>query len=244
MTAGAVPAVSPSTWINLDLRRMAAAGTAGLVAGFFINGIGSRLAMMLLAVLNPEATGVLSDDGFVIGQFNLGDTIGLVVFATLLGVLGGFLYLVIRPLRFGPRWFQTLSVTLGPAIVVGNLLVEPDGVDFTRLEPGALAIALFVVLPGLYAFTVSRLVDRWLEPDAWSMRPGRRWTFGLVPIVAIGPASIPVAIGVAIRAITQLFAPARDFVSSDAPKVVLRVAFAAIFVVSLVALTAKSIEIV
>ena len=46
----------------------------------------------------------------------------------------------------GPRWFQVLSISLGPAVVVGALLVHPEGVDFTLLRPRWLAIALFVAI--------------------------------------------------------------------------------------------------
>ena len=37
---------------------------AGALLGLLVGGVGSRLAMLLLARLNPEATGVISDDGF------------------------------------------------------------------------------------------------------------------------------------------------------------------------------------
>ena len=60
-------------------RRNAAIVLTGLGLGVVIGGIGGRLAMYLLARLNPEATGVISDDGFVIGQFTLAGTLNLLV---------------------------------------------------------------------------------------------------------------------------------------------------------------------
>jgi hypothetical protein len=35
--------------------------------GLLVGGVGSRLAMMLLARLNPGIAGVTSDDGFIMG---------------------------------------------------------------------------------------------------------------------------------------------------------------------------------
>lgn len=54
---------------ELALRRLAAITVAGAVLGVLVGGVGGRLAMVLLAALNPRATGVTSDDGFTIGQF-------------------------------------------------------------------------------------------------------------------------------------------------------------------------------
>ena len=44
--------------------------------------------MMLLARLNPEATGITSDDGFRIGQFTVGDTLQLLLTGTVFGLIG------------------------------------------------------------------------------------------------------------------------------------------------------------
>ncbi|MGH3334864.1 MAG: hypothetical protein ACRDOZ_03520 [Nocardioides sp.] len=41
------------------------------MSGALAVGVLGRLAMLLLAQLNPLATGVTSDDGFEIGQFTL-----------------------------------------------------------------------------------------------------------------------------------------------------------------------------
>lgn len=59
-------------------------GLAGLLLGVLVGGVGGRLAMMLLARLNPRVAGVVSDDGFVMGQFTLTSTAVLLVIATAL----------------------------------------------------------------------------------------------------------------------------------------------------------------
>ena len=192
-------------WAVRDLRKVAAAATAGLVVGFVVNGIGSRLAMMLLARLNPDATGRLSDDGFTMGRFNLDATLGLILFTTGAGVVGGLIYLAVRELRAGPRWFQTLALTAGPGVVIGAMLVRTDGVDFTILEPVALAIALFVALPALFAFAVSRVADRWLRPDSWFLTGSRRRLAALAALVPAIPALPIVGVGVVARVVYRLW---------------------------------------
>jgi hypothetical protein len=187
------PGWGPS--VEFSSRRLAATVAAGAVVGLLVGGVGGRIAMMLLARLNPSATGVTSDDGFRIGQFTLSSTMGLLVLTTLIGVLGGVIYFAVHGLMIGPRWFQILSISLGPAVVVGSMLVHPDGVDFTLLRPAPLAIALFVAVPGLYAAVLTVLADRWMEPDGLFMRLPR--ALALVPLVLCIPIA-PLAAAVAV----------------------------------------------
>lgn len=162
--------------------------------------------MMLLARLNPDVTGLLSDDGFRMGQFTIADTLNLVLFATALGVVGGVLFLAVRDLRFGPTWFRMLSMTLGPAVVVGAILVSPDGIDFRVLHPVGLAVALFVFLPGLFAFSMQWLGDRWLDDGSWFLRSDtskRPWWLLLLPLVVLGPFAVVLVLVVVARPILQ-----------------------------------------
>lgn len=111
---------------------------AGAVSGFVVGGLGGRLFMFVLAELNPEDAGVRTDDGVPIGQFTLDGTLNLIVITTVIGVIGGLVFLALRGLRFGPQWFRVLSMPLGATMVVGSMLVDSDGVDFTLLQPVAL----------------------------------------------------------------------------------------------------------
>lgn len=159
------------TWdvtTTVVLRRLSAVTWAGALLGLAVGGIGSRLAMMLLARLNPEFTGTTSDDGFTMGHLTA-DTLNLLAVTTLVGVLGGGIYFAVRALMVGPRWFQVLSVSVGPAVVVGSQLVHVDGVDFL-LDPAWLAIALFVAIPGTYAALLTVVAERWLMPDRRFLR--------------------------------------------------------------------------
>jgi hypothetical protein len=144
------------------LRRLALGLAAGAVAGLVAGGIGGRLVMLALARLNPHASGVLSDDGFVMGRFTLAGTLNLLVVATAFGAIGGVVWVAIRGLRFGPRWWRAVSMPLGATIVIGSMLVHSDGVDFTLLEPAALAVVLTLCVPLLASALLSALGDRWI----------------------------------------------------------------------------------
>lgn len=163
----------PAGWrasAEFSARRLATITAVGGLLGLLVGGVGGRLAMMLLARLNPEATGVTSDDGFTVGQFTMSDTLNLLLVGTLLGVVGAGIYAVLRGLRIGPRWFQVLTVAVGPAVVVGALIVHTDGVDFRVLEPTWLAVGLFVVIPGVYAAMLTLLAEHVLGQNGWWAR--------------------------------------------------------------------------
>ena len=177
----------------LALRRLAVASLAGAIVGFLVGGVGGRLAMSLLANLNAEHAGTVSDDGFTMGQVTLSGTLNLLLVGTLLGVLGGGVYLVVRSLRVGPAWFRSASIAIGATVVIGSFLVHSDGVDFTLLEPTYAAIGLTLAIPFVYALALPPLADRWLRDDSTLMATTNRlvlvalvpWLFPLTPAAAL-----------------------------------------------------------
>lgn len=163
----------------------------GVLSGWFAAGVVSRLAMFLLVVLNPVADGLTSDDGFEMGTFTLAGSANLMFIAgTLLGVLGAGIYVALRGLMVGPRWFQVLSISLGGGTVVASQVVHADGVDFTLLEPLWLAVALFVLVPAVYVAVLTVVAERLLardgSPAAYLWVPGlAAWlvAFPLLPLL-------------------------------------------------------------
>jgi hypothetical protein len=155
------------------VRRIFLGAAAGAVTGLVVGGIWGRLFMSVLAGLNPEDQGTLTDDGFAMGQFTVGGTINLLAAAITIGAFGGLVFLALRGLRFGPAWFRTASMALGATIVVGSMLLHSDGVDFSRLEPIGAAVAMTLSMPLLYALGVTWLGDRWLGdgPTLWQRLP-------------------------------------------------------------------------
>lgn len=157
-------------------RRLSAITAAGALLGVLVGGVGGRLAMLLLARVNPAATGMKTDDSFTIGQFTVSGSANLLIAGLLLGLLGSAFYAALRGLMIGPRWFQVLSISTGPAVVVGTLLVHTDGVDFTVLEPLWLTVGLFVLIPGVFVAALTLLAERWMSVGGWS-------TQGSLPVV-------------------------------------------------------------
>lgn len=150
-------------------RTLSTVTLVGMVCGAVVVGVLARLAMMLLAGLNPEAAGVRSDDGFPIGQFTLSGSLQLAFAGVQLGITGAFAYVIFQGLMVGPRWFRLLSISLGPALVIGALIVHTDGVDFTVLDPPWLAALLFVAIPAVFVALLHLVSDRllvagWVPP--------------------------------------------------------------------------------
>lgn len=157
------------------VRTLAPITVAGALLGVLVGGIGGRLAMRLLAAVNPDATGRTSDDGFTIGQFTMSETGGLLLTGWLLGMIGAAFYAVLRGLMIGPRWFQVLSISVGPAVVVGAIIVHVDGVDFALLEPLWLAVGLFIAIPLVYSALLTLLAEHWIGSDGWFARAPLPW---------------------------------------------------------------------
>jgi hypothetical protein len=220
----------------IGARRLAAVTAAGGLVGLLVGGVGGRLAMFLLARLNPDAAGMQSDDDFTIGQFT-GATFNLLFVTTLIGIVGGAIYFVLRGLMVGPRWFQVLSVSVGPAVVVGSQLVHTDGVDFTLLDPPLLAIAMFVLIPGTYAALLTVLAERWLRDDGFfATAPTRVAVLPLLLWAFIAPALIALALGLAAYEAVRRTHRGSAVLAWPAWRNVARAALTVVFAVALVSL--------
>jgi hypothetical protein len=234
-TPGVQPRPAWSTSITRAVRRLGVVTLAGAVAGVLVGGVGGRLAMLVLARLNPEVEGRQSDDDFTMGQIS-GATFNLLFFAMLIGIVGGAIYLVLRGLMVGPRWFRLSSMSVGPAVVVGSQVVHTDGIDFT-LDPPLLAVAMFVLIPGLYAALLIVLSERWLDDGSRLLRsPG--WVAGLPLLlwIPLAPLLLPLALGfLALEALRRTDAGATVLARPVWPNVA-RGLLAVVFALSLVGL--------
>ena len=187
------------------VRTLAAVTMAAVSLSVLIGGVGGRLAMAFLAGLNPENDGAISDDGFVIGRFDVGGTAQLLAFSVQVGLLAAVCYLVLRHLLLGPRWFQVVSMAVGAGVVVGAVIVHPDGIDFTAFDPPALPIALFVLLPIVYVAALAVLAERFLHADWFTTTDPR--LLGALTFVVWGLGSVLLVlllVTVAVWALWQL----------------------------------------
>jgi hypothetical protein len=169
--------------LTAAVRPVSAAAVAGSLTGAVVGGVGGRLAMFVLRLTSdPALRGLKTDDGFTIGTFS-GATLFLVIVTTVLGIIGGLVYLVVRgwlPERGRPYLFGALT-----GIVGGATVIRPGGIDFTLLEPLGLAVAMFVVLPAAYGVATSLLAERFLADDSAFGR-SRAWIAGLVLLLPLG----------------------------------------------------------
>lgn len=182
------------------MRRLAAAVAAGAIAGLAIGGVGGRLAMLILRLTSdPVVRGRLSDDGFTIGVVS-GATVFLLGFTTILGAVGGAVYLAIRGWlpEAGRPWIVGSLVGL----VGGALVIRPHGIDFTELEPLWLAVAMFVALPATYGVATSLLAERFLRPNSRLLGSSA----GLVGLVALLPLALAGPPGLAIVTVVAALA--------------------------------------
>jgi hypothetical protein len=173
-------------WRQLEpvVRLLSATILVGAGAGAVIGGVGGRIAMRVLFLTSDDAVkGVTSDDGFEIGRFTLGDTLGLIVVTAFIGVLAALLFLVARPFveRLGRAAIPATALLYG--VLGGAMMVHRDGIDFQVLEPVALAIVLFVAICGGFGAVVAALVIRAARTDAWPHRTS--WWVLAPPLVLV-----------------------------------------------------------
>jgi hypothetical protein len=162
-TEGTIPAQSRGTlrWLPARLVRDAGIGLlAGFAAGFVAGGIGSRLAMKVVAlVAGPSAQGRITENGNTIGVFSR-DTVFLLLFGALLGGVGGLLYVALRPwLPKAARW-RGLAFGAMLLATFGTAVIEGRNFDFSRFGNPVLNIALFGALFLLFGVLVAPLAER------------------------------------------------------------------------------------
>jgi len=141
---------------------MAGAGVlAGAFAGVIAGGIGSRLAMRILAVVNDDKAGLVTENGNIAGEITAGGTIGLVIFGGVFpGLMGGLIYVAVRRWLPGSGLWKGLAFGVLLFLLFGAVVINSDNVDFALFGPAALSVALFALLFPLYGLLVSPLVER------------------------------------------------------------------------------------
>lgn len=175
---------------------------AGIPYGVLVVGVGSRLAMLLLRFTSPDRViGLQSDDDFEIGRFTFGGTYNLLLIGAIVGIIGAGAYLLVAKRLLGPPWFRHVTVGLASAAVVGSMLVHSDGVDFTQLQPTWLAIAVFVMLPGVFGAFIGPTVEAVARPASWTAHGRARWLIPLAAIVCFPPTLFVVGVAWAVAAV-------------------------------------------
>jgi hypothetical protein len=132
------------------LREMARGGLAGLIVGLVVGGLGGRLLMRFAALVEPDAAGLRTENGNVIGAITADGTLALLLFGGLFtGAIVGALWVVIRP--WLPRRPLVRAVVAIPVCVAmgTTLLIQSTNPDFVILRRNAGVIAALVGLVAL-----------------------------------------------------------------------------------------------
>lgn len=149
-------------WWTLP-RSIFSGALAGFISGLVFIGLGSRLVMRLIAILNPAAEGIRTEAGNIVGAITAEGTIGLVVPIGLFGGLAiGGMWVIIREWLPDAIW-PRLGVAVVVAVLAGSFnVIEADNVDFFILEMAALNVAMFMALIAM-ATASTVYGDRWLQ---------------------------------------------------------------------------------
>ena len=135
------------------LGRMVSLGAlGGLITGLLVGGIANRLVMRILALVNGDRAGLVTENGNVAGEITAGGTAGLIIFVGVVsGVIGGLIYVTIR--RWLPDLWPIKGLTFGLVLlcIFGRILVfDSDNIDF----------ALFALLFVMFGVVASLATDR------------------------------------------------------------------------------------
>jgi hypothetical protein len=180
-----------------DLRELAwrclVAVGAGAITGAVVGGIGGRLVMLVIRLQSDGSVrGLLTDDGFTIGQFTTA-TVFLLTVAAGLGGATGLLYLLLR--RALPRPGRALGWGLVLGLVTAADILEPGNFDFVALDSKPFIVVSFVLLPMVAALATALAIERLLEVEPWSHR-------GLTAVLAL--AAIPLLPALPVFAVLTL----------------------------------------
>jgi hypothetical protein len=131
-------------------RSIFSGGLAGLIAGVVFLGVGSRLAMRVVALLNSDARGTLTDADQVVGAITLDGTAVLVtIFGLGGGAFAGVIWVAVR--EHLPERLPLRMVLAGviAALVGSFVIIQGSNLDFRLFDPVALNVAMFLLLVGL-----------------------------------------------------------------------------------------------
>lgn len=171
---------------------------AGTVSWILVTGAGGRLAMRLLAVTSPEATGRLTEAGANVGEMTVEGTIAFFVFGGLpFAFMSTALYLLVAP--WLPRG-RLAGPTFGlAAFVMVAPFIDPlraDNVDFDIVGPGWLSVLVFAALAVVQGAFLAAFAGRLSRSLPLMTR--RNWPETVLPLllaVALFPLGAVLAVG-------------------------------------------------
>jgi hypothetical protein len=128
-----------------------------MVAGA-VAGLGSRLVMYVIRLMNPSHNGEFTHANAEVGRFTVDGTMSLAIEGMFFGVQGAVVYLIVR------RWMPGLGVMKGLVfglvlLAVGASAVLDGNYEYFRYVPTWVAVALFSLLYPLFGVVVAPLTE-------------------------------------------------------------------------------------
>jgi hypothetical protein len=184
------------------LLRLTSSIGAAAVSGIVVGGVGGRLVMRLSALAADDSrTGMLTENGNVIGRITVEGTLALLLFVGLVtGVSVGLFLFALRtvlPRRFLPGTLSTVLLALGATIAI-----DPSNADFVIVGHRALNVAMFIALFPAFGLLFVVLAER-----------SERWLVG-PPLARIAPLSL---VGTGLGVVLGLLGVGVIAVSNGAP---------------------------
>ncbi|KRE30210.1 hypothetical protein [Agromyces sp. Soil535] len=170
----------------------------GTISGLLVTGAGGRLAMRLLAITSPEATGRLTEAGANVGEMTVEGTIAYLVFGGLpFAFASTALYLLVAP--WLPRGRLAGPVFGLAAFILAAPFIDPlraDNVDFDIVGPGWLSVLVFAALAVVQGAFLAAFAGRLSRSLPLMTR--RTWPETLMPLllaVVLFPLGAVLAVG-------------------------------------------------
>ena len=175
-----------------DLRFLGVAAVAGVLTGIVVAGLGGRLVMKVIAVAaGPSAVGRVTGNGNTVGDLTLEGTVALVVFSGVFeGLVGGLLYLALRPWLTPLRAWRGLGFGVAVLALMGHVVLEPDNFDFRVFGSVGLSVGLFAALFLLYGLVIAPVFER------VASAAGRSRAAAVVAWLGVVPAILFIALGI------------------------------------------------
>ena len=174
------------TRLGLWLRPVSVAVGVGAVMGVAVGGVGARLAMRGIAVAAPGLFGVTTLNGGTIGEVTWTGTVRVLQSGLTVGIVGGLLYLAVRPLLPGSSRARSVLFSVWLLLVPGALFTSD--VEFALLDNPFLGMAFFVPVFVLFGLALPPLVDRWDGLHSANRSPSPRQRMALVVFLLCGVA--------------------------------------------------------
>jgi hypothetical protein len=188
------PAAAAEAWPTGEiLREISRGGIAGLIVGVVVGGFGGRLFMRVAALLHPEATGMATANGNLIGDITLSGSLALVVFVGLFaGLAAGVIWVTVQTWIPGSGLTRAI-LTMPVAVAIGarGLLQVPNP-DFLILGYDPVIVVLIVAFTAALGLSIA-LVDDWLDgrlPHATTALSSTANAYGVLTAIGVTLGSV------------------------------------------------------